>query len=107
MKVTKTNFSTTFESKATAEQEYGVVATVSYDADGVVKNIKGGFVRLEQKNVATFNRNLNPNPNPDFNSAEQFSVTYTMALSTEEKQEITAIIDEFIVAVESEIKSNI
>lgn len=97
MKVTKTNFSTTFESKATAEQKYDVVATVSYNAEGVVKNIQGGFVRLEQKNVANFNRY----------SAEQFSITYTSALSTEEKQEITAIIDEFIVAVESEIKSNI
>lgn len=97
MKVTKTNFSTTFESKATAEQKYDVVATVSYDAEGVVKNIQGGFVRLEQKNVANFNRY----------SAEQFSVTYTSALSTEEKQEITAIIDEFVVAVEAEVKSNI
>lgn len=97
MKVTKTNFSTTFESKATAEQKYDVVATVSYDADGAVKNINGGSVRLEQKNVANFNRY----------SAEQFSVTYTRALSTEEKQEVTAIIDEFIVAVESEIKSNL
>lgn len=97
MKVTKTNFSTTFESKAIAEQKYDVVSTVSYDAEGVVKSINGGFVRLEQKNVANFNRY----------SAEQFSVTYTSALSTEEKQEITAIIDEFIVAVESEIKSNI
>lgn len=97
MKVTKTNFSTTFESKATAEQKYDVVSTVSYDAEGVVKSINGGFVRLEQKNVANFNRY----------SAEQFSVTYTSALSTEEKQEITAIIDEFIVAVEAEVKSNI
>lgn len=105
MKLKKTNLSTTFESKATAEQKYDVVATVSYDAEGVVKNIQGGFVRLEQKNVANFSRNLTPHPN--FNSAEQFSVTYTKALSTEEKQEVTAIIDEFIVAVESGIKSNI
>lgn len=97
MKVTKTNFSTTFESKATAEQKYDVVSTVSYDAEGVVKGINGGFVRLEQKNVANFSRY----------SVEQFSVTYTSALSTEEKQEITAIIDEFIVAVEAEVKSNI
>lgn len=97
MKLKKTNFSTTFESKATAEQKYDVVSTVSYDAEGVVKSINGGFVRLEQKNVANFNRY----------SVEQFSVTYTSALSTEEKQEITAIIDEFIVAVEAEVKSNI
>lgn len=97
MKLKKTNSSFTFENEATAGQKYDVVATVSYDAEDVVKSINGGFVRLEQKNVANFNRY----------SAEQFSVTYTSALSTEEKQDITAIIDEFVVAVEAEVKSNI
>lgn len=97
MKLKKTNSSFTFENEATAGQKYDVVATVSYDADGVVKSINGGFVRLEQKNVANFNRY----------SAEQLSVTYTSALSTEEKQEITAVIDEFVVAAEVAEKSNI
>lgn len=97
MKLKKTNSSFTFENEATAGQKYDVVATVSYDADGVVKSINGGFVRLEQKNVANFNRY----------SAEQLSVTYTSALSTEEKQEITAVIDEFVVAAEAAEKSNI
>jgi hypothetical protein len=97
MKLKKTNLSTTFESTATAEQKYDVVATVSYDAEGAVKSINGGFVRLGQKNVANFNRY----------SAEQLSVTYTSALSTEEKQEITAVIDEFVVAAEVAEKSNI
>lgn len=97
MKLKKTNSSFTFENEATAGQKYDVVATVSYDADGVVKSINGGFVRLEQKNVANFNRY----------SVEQLSVTYTSALSTEEKQEITAVIDEFVVAAEVAEKSNI
>lgn len=97
MKLKKTNSSFTFENEATAGQKYDVVATVSYDADGVVKSINGGFVRLEQKNIANFNRY----------SVEQLSVTYTSALSTEEKQEITAVIDEFVVAAEVAEKSNI
>lgn len=97
MKLKKTNSSFTFENEATAEQKYIVVATVSYDAEGVVKSINGGSVRLEQKTVANFNRY----------SAEQLSVTYTSALSTEEKQEITAVIDEFVVAAEVAEKSNI
>lgn len=91
MEIKKTNGTSTYESKATEEQIYYLVATAQLNSEGVVSSINGGIVRKEQKNVASFNR-YGGNLTLNFSDIEDVA----------EQQAIVSAINEFIEAIESE-----
>ena len=97
MEINKTQGSVTFEAKATDTQKYNIVATAQYDADGKITAISGGIVRSEDKQVAGFSR---------YNGDANFNINF-MGVEAIEQQDILAAVNEFVAAVEAEVKSNI
>lgn len=84
MEITKLNGTSTYESKATETQIYDLVATAQEDAQGAVKAIYGGVVRLEQTHKASFDV-----------SNDSLNIRY-QGLNFEEQQDILAAVNEFI-----------
>lgn len=95
MEITKKNGTSTYESKATEKQIYYLVATAQEDAQGVVKAIYGGVVRLEQTLKASFDV-----------SNDSLNIRYK-GLNFEEQQAVNVVINEFIESIEAVSNANI
>lgn len=95
MKIQAKRATMTFVSKET--EKYQLEATAQYQVGGKMTDIQGGMVHNENKQVAGFSR---------YGSNDNFNINFT-GVDAIEQQDILAAVNEFIIAVEAEVKSNI